>query len=77
MASFLKKCSKKLDNLENKRVTTKLWVTFYHMVTIVKNFVAAEQSGDWSLHLQCIQEVLPFTFTGHGGTRVVPDPGTI
>lgn len=30
------------------------------MVTVVKHFVMAERIGDWKLHLQCVQKMIPY-----------------
>ncbi|CAH2989439.1 unnamed protein product [Chilo suppressalis] len=38
----------------------KLWVQYHRMVSLVKNFLEAERSGNWELHLDTIQKMLPF-----------------
>lgn len=36
------------------------------MVTLIKQFIQAERMGNWQLHLQCIQQMLPyFHASGH------------
>ena len=36
------------------------------MVDLAKQFIQAERSGNWSMHLQCVQQMLPyFHASGH------------
>lgn len=52
--------------LEKQNPTCKLWVQYCQMVFIVKDFLYAEKSGDWEIHLQTIERMLPFFHaTGH------------
>ena len=30
------------------------------MVTLLKEFIETERSGNWQLHLKCVQQMLPF-----------------
>lgn len=50
----------KLNNLEERGNTCKLWVQYFRMVSLLKTFLAAERMGDWKLHLECIRNMLPF-----------------
>ncbi|KAJ8666635.1 hypothetical protein QAD02_008297 [Eretmocerus hayati] len=55
-----------LEELKKNGPTAKLWVQYFHMVTLMKNFIAAERSGNWLLHLLTIYETLPyFHASGH------------
>ncbi|GFT02706.1 uncharacterized protein TNCV_829721 [Trichonephila clavipes] len=49
----------KLVELENKNKTSKLWITYFRMVTILKNFIAADGMGDCNLHLHSIEIMIP------------------
>ena len=40
--------------------TAKLWLQYSEMVFILRKFIMAERIGDWDLHLQMLQEMLPF-----------------
>ena len=41
-------------------------IQYMKMVDILKRFLRAERTGDWSLHLSSLQEMLPyFTAAGH------------
>ena len=36
------------------------------MIDILRNFVKAERTGNWRLHLQCVHDMLPyFAASGH------------
>jgi len=44
----------------------RLWLQYMKMVDILKRFLRAERTGDWSLHLPSLQEMLPyFAAAGH------------
>ena len=46
--------------------TAKLWVEYIAMINLLKNFLRAERSGNWELHLECVRNMLPyFQCTGH------------
>jgi len=49
-----------LKNIENHSPTSKLWCQYSQMVPLMKNFIAAERMGNWTLHLECVQQMLPF-----------------
>lgn len=56
----------KLVELENKDKTSKLWITYFRMVTILKDFIAADLMGDWNLHLHSTELMIPlFDASGH------------
>lgn len=55
-----------LSMLESKGPTATLWVQYYRLVTLPKHFIEAERSGNWSLHLKTIRNMLPiFHSSGH------------
>ncbi|CAH2098341.1 unnamed protein product [Euphydryas editha] len=55
-----------LSMLESKGPTATLWVQYYRLVTLLKHFIEAERSGNWSLHLKTIRNMLPiFHSSGH------------
>lgn len=49
-----------LANTMEKGRKPKLWVQYLKIVNIVKNFIAAERSGNWELHLSCVRNMLPY-----------------
>lgn len=64
--ALLNKLNEKLKNYEERGPTAKLWIQYFHMVSIAKEFSRAERMGDWKAHLNCIKEMLPyFHASGH------------
>ena len=57
--------SKEKASLSNCR-TAQLWFQYMHMVQILCKFIKAERTGNWSLHLSALQEMLPYlAASGH------------
>ncbi|CAH0556725.1 unnamed protein product [Brassicogethes aeneus] len=65
-AALLNKLNQKLKTYEERGPTAKLWIQYFHMVSIAKEFLRAERMGDWKAHLNCVKEMLPyFHASGH------------
>ena len=46
--------------------TASLWLQYMEMIDILRKFIKAERTGNWRLHLQSVQEMLPyFAAAGH------------
>lgn len=46
--------------------TSQLWVQYFECVVVAVQFIEAERLGDWKLHLQSVQKMLPlFHASGH------------
>lgn len=46
--------------------TAKLWGQYLEMISIFKTFLKAERTGNWELHLKCVQNMLPYyAASGH------------
>jgi len=43
-----------------KSRTGKLWINYMALVSLIKMFLYAERTGDWKLHLSCVQGMIPF-----------------
>lgn len=55
-----------VNRLKNNGPTAQLWLQYFELVTIALQFVEAERLGDWKLHLQCVNQMLPiFHAAGH------------
>ncbi|KYN10148.1 hypothetical protein ALC57_17724 [Trachymyrmex cornetzi] len=50
----------KLIEIEERGKTCKLWITYFRMVSLLKDFIAAERVGDWDLHLRAVELMIPF-----------------
>ena len=37
-----------------------LWLQYLEMIEILRTFIKAERTGDWNLHLQTVQAMLPY-----------------
>ncbi len=60
------KIEKRLQKFKQQGPTTKLWIQYFDMVTIIKQFIESERSGNWDLQLQTIYRMLPyFHASGH------------
>ncbi|KAL7289552.1 hypothetical protein TKK_0016524 [Trichogramma kaykai] len=56
----------KLKNHSIRSDTAKLWSQYFNLITIMLQFIEAERTGNWKLHLQSIREMLPvFHAAGH------------
>ncbi|GBM58493.1 Alpha-catulin [Araneus ventricosus] len=58
--ALLDQCNKKLKQYEGRGSTGKLWVQYFHMVLIAKEFIRAERLGDWQAHLNCVKEMIQY-----------------
>lgn len=55
-----------IEMIEEKGPTAQLWIQYWNMLAIVKDFIKAERSGDWDLHLKGIRRMIPyFHASGH------------
>ena len=62
---LIEKINSYKENLASSRAA-KLWVQYIEMVEILCKFIKAERTGDFSLHLQAINDMLPFfAASGH------------
>jgi hypothetical protein len=47
-------------------MTAALWLQYMAMIDILRKFLRAERTGNWTLRLEAIAEMLPFMATsGH------------
>ena len=54
------------ETLGSKYLTAKLWLEYMEMVNIMGAFIRSERTGDWSLHLRTLQDMLPYlAASGH------------
>ncbi|GBP40851.1 Putative nuclease HARBI1 [Eumeta japonica] len=64
--ALLNKLNQKLKEYEERGPTAKLWIQYFHMVSIAKEFLRAKRMEDWKAHLNCVKEMLPyFHASGH------------
>ncbi len=54
------------ESLKKSSRTSALWVQYMNMIDILRKFIRAERTGNWELHLQAIQDMLPYmAASGH------------
>ncbi|GBN48106.1 hypothetical protein AVEN_204064-1 [Araneus ventricosus] len=59
-------CNKKLKQYEGRGSIGKLWIQYFHIVLIAKEFIRAQRVGDWQAHLNSVKEIFPyFHASGH------------
>lgn len=54
------KLGNKLEQIKGNGPTAALWIQYFNMVTLMKEYICAERSGDWNVHLNCVQQMIPF-----------------
>ena len=55
----------KIDSLKSSR-TAALWLQYMNMVDILRQYIRAERTGNWALHLECISKMLRYlAASGH------------
>ncbi|KAK3895921.1 hypothetical protein Pcinc_000394 [Petrolisthes cinctipes] len=54
-----------LDQAATQSRTGKLWVQYIHQVLLMLHFIRTERTGDWKLHLHCVQMIPHFHAAGH------------
>ena len=67
-AGVLVRIKWKLDDLKQTMTTrtAMLWLQYLDMVSILRRFIKAERMAHWKLHLQTVQDMLPyFAAFGH------------
>lgn len=47
--------------IQNRGPTAKLWVQYFYMVSIVKDFIRSERLGDWDGHLKAVKKCFLFS----------------
>ncbi|XP_043269016.1 uncharacterized protein Nepl16 isoform X1 [Venturia canescens] len=66
MTNILQKFVAVLENLERQGPTNKLWVQYFKLICLFQRFIDAERSGNFDLHIQTVQLMIPFFFSsGH------------
>lgn len=69
--AIVQRFEKQLQVLEANGPTAALWIQYFRMVVLVKQFIKAERSGNWQLHLTTIAKMLPFFHAaGHNNYAV-------
>ena len=55
-----------LKDLSEESRTAKLWINYLNQSQMMRLFIYAERTGDFHLHLYCVQKMIPlFHASGH------------
>lgn len=66
MTKIRDKFIKEIEKLQKRGPTAALWIQYWDMLCIVRNFLKAERASKWELHLECVKQMIPFFHaTGH------------
>ena len=49
-----------MEEERKKSRAGRLWISYMEQVSILKMFLYAERTADWSLHLHCIRSMIPY-----------------
>ena len=49
-----------IDLLQTRSRTAKFWLQYHRYVNVLKSFIRAERTGNWSLHLQTLSNMINF-----------------
>ena len=72
-ADLLNKFYKNLQEYEQRGSTSKLWIQYFRMVSIAKEYIRAERMDDWQVHLNSVKQILPY-FHMHLDTIITLNP---
>lgn len=60
------KLERLMDTISSESRTAKLWMNYLAQVDVLKQFIWAERTGDWELHLHSVRKMIPlFHAAGH------------
>lgn len=63
---LLKRFGTAVIEIKKRGKTAQLWIQYLEYVSLVREFIFAERSGNWQLHLYCVGRMLPvFHAAGH------------
>ena len=55
-----------MDTLSKQSRTAKLWIMYMSYIDLVKDFICAERTRDWNMHLNTVRKMSNlFSATGH------------
>lgn len=61
---LLKALDSKMQELSSSSRTAKLWLQYYEQVEILRLFIRAERTGNWKMHLDVVQKMIPHFHAG-------------
>ena len=58
--SIQDRMTKYCDKVRQESRISKLWLQYIDMVELLRKFINAERTGNWQLHLQTLQTMIPY-----------------
>ncbi|ELT96415.1 hypothetical protein CAPTEDRAFT_203052 [Capitella teleta] len=66
MQTLIEKNQQRIKTEKERSQTRRLWLNYMEQVSLIKQFIYAERTGDWALHLNSIRQMIPyFHAAGH------------
>ena len=66
MQNLIQSVEREMEALKQETRTGRLWIMYMEQVSLMKQIVYAERTGDWALHLRSIEQMIPyFHAAGH------------
>jgi hypothetical protein len=66
MQTLIEKNQQWIKTEKERSRTGRLWLNYMEQVSLIKQFIYAERTGDWALHLNSIRQMIPyFHAAGH------------
>ncbi|XP_029341748.1 uncharacterized protein LOC100571724 isoform X2 [Acyrthosiphon pisum] len=63
---LIRKVENQIKIIASRGKTATLWIQYFYLVHICRQFIYAERIGNWYLHLECVEKMIPFFHsTGH------------
>ncbi|ELU08869.1 hypothetical protein CAPTEDRAFT_206056 [Capitella teleta] len=62
MQTLIKKNQQWIKTEKERSRTGRLWLNYMEQVSLIKQFIYAERTGDWALHLNSIRQMIPYFY---------------
>ncbi|ELU15065.1 hypothetical protein CAPTEDRAFT_192160 [Capitella teleta] len=73
MQTLIEKNQQWIETEKERSRTGRLWLNYMEQVSLIKQFIYAEKTGDWALHLNSIRQMIPyFHAAGHLAYELAP-----
>ena len=63
MQNLIQRVEREMETLKQESRTGRLWIMYMDQVSLMKQIIYAERTGDWSLHLHTIHQMIPYYCT--------------
>ncbi len=56
---LIRKVENQIKIIASRGKTATLWIQYFYLVLILRQFIYAERMGNWYLHLECVEKMIP------------------